>query len=145
EHLAEALDNKLLDRRAFGKLEKPRIGQWDRLPTAGETAAILSQGAPEVRPIYSAPRPCGARPGGIRRAKISHLGRTNSVITLPAGRDSSRFLAVLATRQASETSPKIECCRRAVSNADLAHPATSPKGMVPMMRSKGSAIFGRER
>jgi len=29
-----ALEHKLLDRPVFGKLEKPRVGQRDRVPTA---------------------------------------------------------------------------------------------------------------
>ena len=57
-----ALDNNLLDRPAFGKLEKPRVGQLDRLPTSEETEAILSRSSPAFRLIYSALRQCGARP-----------------------------------------------------------------------------------
>src|SRR5262249_27771629 len=66
-----ALDNKLLDRPAFGKLEKPRIGQRGRLPTVDETAAILSKASAEFRLIYSALRQCGARPGELCRATIA--------------------------------------------------------------------------
>jgi site-specific recombinase XerD len=36
-----ALDHRLLDKPVFGKLEKPRAGQRDRLPTSEETAAIF--------------------------------------------------------------------------------------------------------
>src|SRR5258707_15006556 len=54
-----AMDNRLIDRPAFGRLEKPRIGQRDRLPTAEETAAILSKASREFRLIYSALRQCG--------------------------------------------------------------------------------------
>jgi site-specific recombinase XerD len=32
-----ALDHELLDKPVFGKLEKPRVGQRDRVPTAAET------------------------------------------------------------------------------------------------------------
>jgi hypothetical protein len=32
-----ALDHELLDKPVFGKLEKPRVGQRDRVPTASET------------------------------------------------------------------------------------------------------------
>ena len=56
-----ALENKLLDRPAFGKLEKPRVGHRDRLPTADETAAILSKASGEFRLIFSALRQFGAR------------------------------------------------------------------------------------
>src|SRR5262249_34362590 len=41
-----ALDHKLIDRPVFGKLEKPRVGQRDRLPTPDETAAIVSRSSP---------------------------------------------------------------------------------------------------
>jgi integrase len=77
-----ALENKLLDRPAFGKLEKPRVGQRDRLPTADETAAILSQASREFRLIYSALRQCGARPGELCRARIADVDRAGCVITL---------------------------------------------------------------
>ena len=33
-----ALEHRLLDKPVFGKLEKPRVGQWDRIPTAAVTA-----------------------------------------------------------------------------------------------------------
>src|SRR5262245_1485475 len=36
-----ALDYKLIDKPIFGKLEKPRVGQRDRLPTPDETASIV--------------------------------------------------------------------------------------------------------
>ena len=77
-----ALDHKLLDRPAFGKLEKPRVGQRDRLPTPEETAAILAQSSPAFRLIYSALRQCGARPGELCRAAIADVDRAACVITL---------------------------------------------------------------
>jgi integrase len=52
------------------------------LTTAEETAAILSQAAPEFRLIYSALRQCGARPGELSRATIADVDRANCVITL---------------------------------------------------------------
>ena len=77
-----ALEHKLLDRPAFGKLEKPRVGQRDRLPTPDETAAILSHASPEFRLIFAALRQCGARPGELCRATIADVDRVNRVITL---------------------------------------------------------------
>ena len=77
-----ALENKLLDRPAFGKLEKPRVGHRDRLPTADETAAILSKASEEFRLMYSALRQCGARPGELCRARIADVDRATCVITL---------------------------------------------------------------
>ena len=40
------------DKPVFGKLEKPRVGQRDRVPTADETSAILSQASPEFREVW---------------------------------------------------------------------------------------------
>src|SRR5262249_51414926 len=53
-----------------------------RLPTADETAAILSQASPEFRLIYSALRQCGARPGELCRTTIADVDRVVCVITL---------------------------------------------------------------
>jgi integrase len=77
-----ALENKLIDRPVFGKLEKPRAGQRDRVPTADETAAILSRSSSEFRLIYSALRQCGARPGELCRAMIADIDRTTNAIVL---------------------------------------------------------------
>jgi integrase len=77
-----ALDNKLLDQPVFGKLEKPRVGRRDRIPTAAETAAILERGSPEFRLIYASLRQCGARPGELCRATIADIDRTANAIVL---------------------------------------------------------------
>ena len=77
-----ALENGLLDKLVFGKLEKPRVGQRDRVPTPDETATILSRSSPAFRLIFSALRQCGARPGELCRATISDVDRVNCVITL---------------------------------------------------------------
>lgn len=77
-----ALDNKLLDKPVFGKLEKPRVSQRDRVPTPTETEAILSRSSPEFRLIYSALRQCGARPGELCRATIADIDRTANAIVL---------------------------------------------------------------
>jgi len=58
-----ALEHKLLDTPIIGKLEKPRVGRRDRVPTAAETEAILTKASPSFRLIYSALRQCG----GINR------------------------------------------------------------------------------
>jgi integrase len=75
-----ALEHKLIDRPVFGKLEKPRVGQRDRLPTADETAAILARSSPEFRLIFSALRQCGARPGELCRATIADIDREANAI-----------------------------------------------------------------
>ena len=77
-----ALDNKLIDRPIFGKLERLRVGQRDRLPTSEETAAILWQASPAFRVIYLALRQCGARPGELCRATIADIDRTANAIIL---------------------------------------------------------------
>ena len=77
-----ALEHKLLDMPVFGNLEKPRVGQRDRVPTLAETEAILARGSPAFRLIYSALRQCGARPGGLCRAMIADVDRVNRVIPL---------------------------------------------------------------
>jgi integrase len=66
----------------FGKLEKPRVAQRDRVPTADETAAILSQASPAFRLIYLALRQCGARPGELCRATIADVDRAANAIVL---------------------------------------------------------------
>ncbi|HEY3967358.1 MAG TPA: site-specific integrase [Planctomycetaceae bacterium] len=77
-----AIENKLIERPVFGKLEKPRVGRRDRVPTAAETAALLAQASPQFRLIYAALRQCGARPGELCRATIADVDRVNRVITL---------------------------------------------------------------
>ncbi len=77
-----AIEHKLLDKPVFGKLEKPRVGRRDRVPTTTETEAILAQASPAFRLIYSALRQCGARPGELCRATIVDVNRSNRVITL---------------------------------------------------------------
>jgi integrase len=77
-----ALDHKLLEKPVFGKLEKPRVGQRDRVPTSAETEAIVSRSSPEFRLIYSALRQCGARPGEFCRATIADIDRTANAIVL---------------------------------------------------------------
>src|SRR6185295_4556869 len=77
-----ALEHKLLDKPVFGKLEKPRAGQRDRVPTPDETEAILSRSSPAFRLIYSALRQCGARPGELCRATIADIDRAANAIVL---------------------------------------------------------------
>src|SRR6185295_12511760 len=77
-----ALEHKLLDKPAFGRLEKPRAGQRDRVPTAAETEAILARASAPFRLIYSALRRCGARPGELCRATIDDIDRTANAIVL---------------------------------------------------------------
>jgi integrase len=73
---------KFLAQPVFGKLEKPRVGQRYRLPTAAETEAILARASPQFRLIYLAFRQCGARPGELCRATIADIDRTANAIVL---------------------------------------------------------------
>src|SRR5262245_3311221 len=68
-----AIDHNLVEQPVFGKLEKPRVGQRDRVPTPDEIASILSHASPEFLLIYSALRQCGARPGELCRAAIADI------------------------------------------------------------------------
>jgi integrase len=77
-----ALDHELLDKPVFGKLEKPRVAQRDRVPTTAETEAILARASAQFRLIYSALRQCGARPGELCRATIADIDRTANAIVL---------------------------------------------------------------
>jgi integrase len=77
-----AIDHKLIDRPVFAKLEKPRVGQRDRVPTSAETEAVVSRSSPEFRLIYSALRQCGARPGELCRATIADIDRNANAIVL---------------------------------------------------------------
>ncbi len=77
-----ALEHKFLEKPVFGKLEKPRVGQRDRVPTAAETEAILVRASPSFRLIYLALRQCGARPGELCRATIADIDRTANAIIL---------------------------------------------------------------
>ena len=77
-----AIEHKLLDKPVFGNLEKPRVGQRNRVPTSVETEALLAHASPAFRLIYSALRQCGARPGELCRATIADVDRAKRVITL---------------------------------------------------------------
>src|SRR5258708_8114955 len=77
-----AIQNKLLEKPVFGKLEKPRVGRRDRIPTPAETEAILALASPAFRLTYSALPQCGARPGGLCRAAIAHVDRAHRGLTL---------------------------------------------------------------
>jgi integrase len=71
-----------VDKPVIEKLEKPRVGRRDRVPTAAETEAILAKASPSFQLIYSALRQCGARPGELCQATIADVDRANRVITL---------------------------------------------------------------
>jgi integrase len=77
-----ALEHKLLDWPVFGRLEKSRAEQRDRVPTTAETDAILTRASSEFRLIYLALRQCGARSGELCRATIADIDPTANAIVL---------------------------------------------------------------
>lgn len=79
---AFALDFGGLERPVFKKLEKPRMGTRDRIPTETETAALLKHATRQFRMIYAALRISGARPGELCRATAADWDRTAGVIVL---------------------------------------------------------------
>jgi len=85
-----ALEHRLIDKPVFSRLEKPRVGRRDRVPTAAETEKLLAQASPEFRLIYSALRQCGARPGELCRATIADVDRGGRVITLKEHKTASK-------------------------------------------------------
>jgi integrase len=77
-----ALRESLIDKPWFKRLEKPRMGRRDRIPTADEIAALLRLANPDFRLIYTALLQCGARPGELCRAQISDVDWPKGRITL---------------------------------------------------------------
>ncbi len=79
---AFALKQGLLEKPVFKDIEKPPMGQRDRLPTAEETEKLLADAPPAFALIYAALRQSGARPGELCRATIGDLDPARIVITL---------------------------------------------------------------
>src|SRR5450631_772764 len=78
-----ALRESLLEKPWFKRLEKPRIGRRERIPTSKEIAALLKRASPAFRLIYTGLSQSGARPGELCRAQISNVDWTKGTITLP--------------------------------------------------------------
>lgn len=81
---AFALEHKLLppDRKIFEKLEKPRMGRRERVPTAEEIEQLLARADPHFVRIYRALSRCGARPGELCGAKIGQVDWKQGAIVL---------------------------------------------------------------
>jgi len=77
-----ALERKLIAAAVAEKLEKPRAGRRDRIPTREETIAIRRSGSMAFRAIYQALRRSGARPCELCTAQISDLKEDRTVIEL---------------------------------------------------------------
>lgn len=62
------------DERVFETLERPPMGERDRLPRPDEVERLLAGASPEFSRVYRALLQCGARPGEICRLRIeTHL------------------------------------------------------------------------
>jgi integrase len=77
-----ALRESLLEKPWFKRLEKPRMGRRERIPTADEIAALLKGASPEFRLIYTGLSQSGARPGEMCRVQIGDIDWTKRTITL---------------------------------------------------------------
>lgn len=77
-----AVREKLLAVRWFEKLEKPRMGRRERIPTAAEIAALLKDASPAFRLIYTGLSQTGARPGELCRVQIADVDWTKGAIVL---------------------------------------------------------------
>ena len=77
-----ALRESLIEKPWFKRLEKPRMGRRERIPTAEEITALLRGAPPEFRLIYTGLLQCGARPGELCRAQISDVDWPKRRITL---------------------------------------------------------------
>lgn len=77
-----ALAQRIIPAPLFDRIEKPPVGQRDRLPTEAETAALLAKASPAFLMIYTALRQCGARPNELCRATCEHYDAAKGVIVL---------------------------------------------------------------
>jgi len=77
-----ALRESLIEKPWFKRLEKPRMGRRERIPTAEEIAALLKGATPEFRLIYTGLLQCGARPGELCRVQIGDVDWAKRRITL---------------------------------------------------------------
>ncbi|HEY2250896.1 MAG TPA: tyrosine-type recombinase/integrase [Planctomycetaceae bacterium] len=114
-----SLAQKLADVPIFGKLEKPPMGQRQRIPTDDEIDRLLEHAPLSFRLIYSALSQTGARPGelcGLRIEQINFAHGPHGLITflkhktarktgkpryIPIGK---KFAALLAVAIAGRTS-----------------------------------------
>lgn len=81
---AFALEHKLLcpEQKIFDKLEKPRMGRRERVPTAEEIERLLAGADPQFALIYRALCRSGARPGELCGATIGQVDWLAQAIVL---------------------------------------------------------------
>lgn len=77
-----ALREKLIEKPIVGKLEKPRGGRRERIPTPEEIARLLEHARPDFKRMYHALCRCGARPGELCKARIEDIHWEKNVIVL---------------------------------------------------------------
>lgn len=77
-----AVREKLIPAPWFGRLEKPRVGRRERVPTADEIRRLLKDASPRFRLIYSALACSGARPGELVKAHVSDVDWTKGAIVI---------------------------------------------------------------
>jgi integrase len=77
-----ALRESLLEKPWFKRLEKPRMGRRERIPTGEEIACLIRGASPAFRLIYTGLSQSGARPGELCRAQIGDVDWTKRTITL---------------------------------------------------------------
>lgn len=65
-----AVTSKLIKNPITGKLEKPRVGRRERIPTQEEVDLLLKAARPDFRMLFQALMQCGARPGELCKARI---------------------------------------------------------------------------
>lgn len=77
-----AIREKLIAQPIFGRLEKPRMGRRERVPTAEEIERLLKKASPAFVRIYRALSQCGARPGELCRLTIEDIDWEKRLITI---------------------------------------------------------------
>jgi integrase len=77
-----ALRESLLEKPWFKRLEKPRVGRRERIPTGEEIGCLLKRASPAFRLIYTGLSQSGARPGELCRAQIGDVDWSKARITL---------------------------------------------------------------
>lgn len=65
-----ALREEHIEKPLFKKLEKPRVGRRERIPTPDEVELILANARADFRLLYESLMQCGARPGELCKILI---------------------------------------------------------------------------
>lgn len=68
-----AVTSKLIKKPITGKLEKPRVGQRERVPTPEETELLLANARPDFKLLFQGLMQSGSRPGELCKAQIEFI------------------------------------------------------------------------